>query len=249
MKTLCIPVFSCLALLGALAATGCSDSDPDMPSPEVEDGTDQSSTLDTRNDTTGPVNNNTDTTATGAANQGGGAATQSNRNDTLLAQEGAGQATPTQATAYLEPASSSDVSGTVTFTQQEGGIQIQASVEGLSSGKYGFHVHENGDCSAPDASSAGGHFNPNNTQHGAPSVGPDERHVGDLGNLLVDGQGNAEYQRVDPVISFEGEHSILGKAVVIHRGEDDLESQPSGDAGERIACGIIEPTPENGQRV
>lgn len=147
-----------------------------------------------------------------------------------------------QRTAYaqLAPASDSGVSGTVTFTEQDGGILVEAQVSGLTPGLHGFHVHETGDCSAPDASSAGGHFSPAGDPHGAPTDAPSNRHVGDFGNLEADSTGMSEYSRVDDVIAFEGDNSIIGKAVIIHQEDDDLSSQPSGDAGARVACGVIE---------
>ncbi|MDQ8204357.1 superoxide dismutase family protein [Pelagicoccus sp. SDUM812003] len=141
------------------------------------------------------------------------------------------------AIAELSPASGSDVSGTVTFVEESDGIRVIADVQGISPGPHGFHIHENGDCSAADATSAGGHFNPT----GAPHSGPDaaKRHVGDLGNLDVAQNETASYERVDTHLSFDGATSIIGKAVIIHAARDDLETQPTGAAGERIACGVI----------
>ena len=147
---------------------------------------------------------------------------------------------PRVAVAELAPASGSNVEGTVTFTEQDENILVVAQVRGLEPGRHGFHIHEHGDCSAPDASSAGGHFAPLNDPHGAPSEKPGERHVGDFGNLVADSSGVSEYRREDNVIAFEGERSIIGKAVIIHQEADDLTSQPSGAAGPRIACGVIE---------
>lgn len=131
----------------------------------------------------------------------------------------------------------SDVVGAVMFTEVEGGVRIIADIGGLSPGKHGFHVHEHGDCSAADGSSAGGHFNPTKKKHG----GPDsfERHVGDLGNLTANEFGFAHYDRVDSVISLNGDYSIIGKSIVIHADEDDLATDPSGNSGKRIACGEI----------
>lgn len=142
-----------------------------------------------------------------------------------------------RAVAVLRPTEGNDVHGIVTFTPAEDGIRIVADIEGLSPGKHGFHIHEYGDCSAPDGTSAGGHFNPEDKPHGAP--GDAERHVGDLGNLEADAEGRAHYERVDSLISFTGSHSIIGLAVIIHAGEDDFVSQPTGNAGPRAACGVI----------
>lgn len=142
-----------------------------------------------------------------------------------------------KAVAVLQPAKGHDVHGTVTFTKMEKGIKVVADIKGLNPGKHGFHIHQLGDCRAPDASSAGGHFNPDKTSHGAPT--DEERHVGDLGNVTADENGESHYERIDTYIAFQGAHSIIGRAVVVHAGEDDFTSQPSGAAGPRVACGVI----------
>ncbi len=152
---------------------------------------------------------------------------------------------PQAAEAVLEPTEGNEVSGTVRFTEVDDGIRVEASVVGLSENSlHGFHIHEEGDCSAPDATSAGGHFNPTDTPHGGPDDEPSERHVGDLGNLESDETGQATYDRVDDLLTFEGDASILGRSVIVHADEDDLTSQPVGDAGARLACGIITPVEE-----
>ncbi len=162
-------------------------------------------------------------------------------NTTETATEGGTTETPAKvAVVNLQPTEGNDVSGKVTFTPEPSGVQVVADITGLSPGKHGFHIHENGDCSAPDASSAGGHYAPNNSPHGAPDDPANQRHVGDLGNITADASGNAEYNRVDNIISLDGNNSIVGKAVIVHSGEDDLKSQPSGDAGNRVACGVIQ---------
>jgi Cu-Zn family superoxide dismutase len=142
------------------------------------------------------------------------------------------------AAAKLEPASGSQVRGTVDFYQDAGGIRVDALITGLSPGMHGFHLHEKGDCSAPDAASAGGHFNPTAASHG----GPDSplRHLGDFGNLEADPSGNAHYSKVFPDLSFEGPNSIIDKAVIIHGNADDLKSQPAGNSGPRVACGVVQ---------
>ena len=142
------------------------------------------------------------------------------------------------AIAVLIPTEGNDLQGTVTFIQMSEGVRVQANITGLAAGTaHGFHVHQYGDCSASDGTSAGGHFNP----HGADHAGPDaaSRHVGDLGNIPVNDAGEATYDRVDTQLAFEGESSIIGRAVIVHGGTDDLSSQPSGAAGPRIACGVI----------
>jgi superoxide dismutase, Cu-Zn family len=144
----------------------------------------------------------------------------------------------TKASAILEPTKGYEAKGTVTFTKVDGGIKIVADVEGLTPGKHGFHIHEKGDCTAPDGSSAGGHFNPDGVKHGGPKDAV--RHVGDMGNLIAGKDGKAHYEWVDPLMSFSGPHNIIGRGVIVHGGEDDLVSQPSGNAGPRVACGVIE---------
>lgn len=131
-----------------------------------------------------------------------------------------------------------NISGVVTFTKVPDGIKIVADVNGLKPGKHGFHVHEHGDCSGTDGMKAGGHFNPTNSKHGGPDSA--ERHVGDFGNLEADESGHAHYERVDKLIAFEGANSILEKSIIIHADPDDLETQPTGNSGARIACGKIE---------
>jgi Cu-Zn family superoxide dismutase len=143
----------------------------------------------------------------------------------------------TKAVAVLSSTQGNAVSGVVTFTKVDGGVKIVADVTGLTPGQHGFHVHEFGDCSAPDGASAGGHFNPHHTQHGGPDA--EMRHTGDFGNLDADATGKAHYERVDTVIALEGADSIIGHAVIVHAKADDLKSQPSGNAGARVACGVI----------
>lgn len=142
-----------------------------------------------------------------------------------------------KAIAVLSAASGSHVSGTVTFTKVEGGVKVVAELEGLTPGDHGFHIHEFGDCSAADGASAGGHFNPDNHVHGAPNVV--DRHAGDLGNITADAAGKARYERVDSTISLSGANSIIGHGVIVHAKADDMMTQPTGNAGGRVACGSI----------
>lgn len=143
----------------------------------------------------------------------------------------------TAAVAVLHATKGNSARGIVTFTKEKGGIRVVADIEGLAPGKHGFHIHEYGDCSAPDGTSAGGHFNPQGKPHGAPIS--KNRHVGDLGNITANAEGKAHYEWTDPVISFTGTRSIIGRAIIVHADEDDLKSQPTGNAGPRIACGVI----------
>lgn len=144
----------------------------------------------------------------------------------------------TQAFCVVDAKSGSNVAGAITFIQEKDGLRILADISGLTPGKHGFHIHEHGDCSAADGTSAGGHFNPTNNKHGGPDS--EVRHVGDLGNLEADKFGFAHYDRVDTLIELNGEYSIIGKSIIIHADEDDLVSQPTGNAGARVACGAIQ---------
>jgi Cu-Zn family superoxide dismutase len=142
------------------------------------------------------------------------------------------------ATVVLKPTKGSNVKGTVRFNEIPPNVHIIADVTGLSPGKHGFHIHETGDCSAPDASSAGGHFNPEHKTHGGPDA--TEHHTGDLGNIVADASGRAHYDRTVNFLEIAVDpDTIDGKAVIVHAQEDDLHSQPVGNAGARLACGII----------
>jgi superoxide dismutase, Cu-Zn family len=147
------------------------------------------------------------------------------------------------AAALIQPVGDGTVRGYVIFQEVDGDLQMTANVAGLPPGRRGFHVHEHGSCEpGPDgdpAGAAGGHFAPLGRPHGGPHDPPEERHVGDLGNLVVDQDGTARVTFVDPIVTLEGETGIVGRAVVIHAGEDDLVTQPAGDSGPRIGCGII----------
>lgn len=138
----------------------------------------------------------------------------------------------------LEPRSGSMASGTVTFVQVGNKVRIEAFVTGLTPGEHGFHIHESGDCSAPDAMSAKGHFNPGGKPHGHPQG--HERHAGDLPNLVADASGNASFKGEVSLLTLEeGPYSIIGRSVVVHAAPDDYNSQPAGNSGKRIACGTI----------
>lgn len=142
-----------------------------------------------------------------------------------------------KAVCILYPTQGNKVSGTVTFTQAEGGVRVVADVEGLAKGRHGFHIHEFGDCSAPDGTSAGGHFNPAAMNHGAPM--DMTRHAGDMGNLEAGDDGKAHLDYVDRMMTLEGPNSIIGRSLIVHKNEDDLKTQPTGNAGPRVACGVI----------
>jgi Cu-Zn family superoxide dismutase len=149
----------------------------------------------------------------------------------------AGMAKATKGVAVVHALGDHKVSGKVTFTQTDEGVEIVAELTGLHPGEHGFHVHEFGDCSMADGKCAGGHFNPTGAPHGGPDSA--KRHVGDLGNIKADGEGKATYKRVDKLIALNGPHSVIGRSVIIHAKADDLKTQPPGDAGDRIGCGTI----------
>ncbi len=145
-----------------------------------------------------------------------------------------------RAEAALASASGSLVSGRVVLLPAMQGVRITGTVGGLRrNGSFGFHVHERGDCSAADASSAGGHFNPQSSPHGRAGAGA--HHLGDMDNLSADAEGVAQVDVVLQGAALGGgtPADILGKAIVVHADPDDYRSQPAGNAGARLACGVI----------
>ena len=145
--------------------------------------------------------------------------------------------------AEVDELDGSGVTGSVEFVDLGDAVEVRYNLSGLTPGEHGFHLHQTGAC-GPDstgtpAGAAGGHFNPLSSEHGAPSAAPAQRHAGDLGNILAEATGQALGVRIDSVLSFEGPTAILGKAVLVHGGTDDLTSQPSGDAGPRVGCGVV----------
>lgn len=141
------------------------------------------------------------------------------------------------AVAELQARSGSTVSGTVSFTPAGDKLRVEVRASGVAPGEHGFHVHEVGDCSAPDASSAKGHFNPMAKMHG--HHGGDERHAGDMPNLVADASGNVTYRAEVSMLSLSGPNGIVGRSVVVHADPDDYKSQPAGNSGKRVACGVI----------
>src|SRR5690606_7007848 len=150
-----------------------------------------------------------------------------------------GDAAAQSVSVELQSAEGQSVAGTLTFASSADGVTVSGEISGLTPGKHGFHVHEKGECAPPDFTSAGGHFNPTHKDHGAPA--DEQRHAGDLGNLEVGSDGKVQVQATltDVTLAEGGENSLLGKAIVVHAGEDDLKTQPSGDSGARVACGVI----------
>ena len=160
---------------------------------------------------------------------------------TFAVAAGVAQAATSGAVAELKPTQGNTVTGTVRFTQQDGKLQIDAEIKGLAPGVHGFHLHEKGDCSAPDGTSAGGHFNPAGHQHGAPTASV--RHGGDFGNITADASGNASLHLTVPSsdISLDAgaAGNVVGRGVIVHADPDDFVTQPTGNAGKRLACGVV----------
>ena len=144
------------------------------------------------------------------------------------------------ASVRLAPTQGHDASGSLTLTSEGSAVHVAGTLQGLTpNAEFGFHIHEKGDCSAPDASSAGPHFNPSSSQHGNPSADP--HHAGDMLNVKSDAQGAAQVDaQATGVTLASGEpNDVMGKAVVLHEKADDYKTQPSGNSGARIACGVI----------
>ena len=147
---------------------------------------------------------------------------------------------PTGVTVQLEPRSGSQVRGSVRLTPHGDGLWVQAEIEGLQAlAEHGFHVHERGDCSAPDGSSAGGHFNPHGAPHGQAGAPGHAHHAGDMPNLRADSAGRARYSAALAGLTLDGPNGVRGRSVVVHRDADDYRSQPAGNSGPRIACAVI----------
>ena len=153
------------------------------------------------------------------------------------------------ATLPADDATGAPPAGTLMFEVADGGVRMTGGLTGLDpDATHAMHIHETGDCSAPDFSSAGGHFNPDDAPHGD-RAGAGPHHAGDMPNQVADAAGNSRVDRVldDVTLGSGGADDIIGKAVVVHEKADDYTTQPSGDAGGRIACGVIEaatPAPE-----
>lgn len=142
----------------------------------------------------------------------------------------------------LQAVSDSKLSGNVVFTEEDGEVSMTAIISGLSEGTHAIHIHEKGDCSAADGKSAGGHWNPTDEPHGEWG-NAEGYHKGDIGNFEVDANGNGtvNFSTDEWCIGCGDEKKdLLGKAVIVHDGVDDYTSQPSGAAGTRVGCGVIQ---------
>ncbi|HWW62792.1 MAG TPA: superoxide dismutase family protein [Thermoanaerobaculia bacterium] len=146
------------------------------------------------------------------------------------------------ATVTLTPTSGNTAQGAVTFRQlKTGQVEVEVNLTGVPSGTHGFHLHEKGDC-GDNGNAAGGHFNPSSMAHGAPDA--TSHHAGDFGNVTADDSGNVRVTRtVNGITVTAGPNSVVGHAVILHANADDLVTQPSGNAGPRIACGVVLGTP------
>jgi len=146
------------------------------------------------------------------------------------------------ASATLSSTSGSNASGTVTLTQLgDGSVRVAIDLTGVPPGVHGFHIHDKGDC-GDNGNAAGGHFNPAATSHGAPSVDP--HHAGDFGNVTADADGRVHSEFTTRSVTLDaGPNSAVGHAVILHANPDDLVTQPTGNAGARIACGIVQMNP------
>ena len=146
------------------------------------------------------------------------------------------------ATASLKGGEGAD-HGTVTLTQTPAGVLLVAELKGVPAGEHGFHIHETGKCDAPDFKSAGGHYNPTDAKHGFMVEGGP--HAGDMPNFTQpEGSDTLAFEVLNAMVSLDedAEGTLMdedGSAIIIHSGADDYESQPSGDAGSRIACGVV----------
>ena len=144
-----------------------------------------------------------------------------------------------QAMARIISASGTKVQGNALFTQlPAGGVKTEVWIENATPGTHGLHIHEKGDCSAPDATSAGGHFNAAGNPHAAPA--DQARHNGDLGNIEVGADGKGHLEITSNLLTVSpGPDSVVGRSVIFHEKADDLKTQPTGNAGGRVACGVI----------
>jgi len=141
-----------------------------------------------------------------------------------------------KAVAILYPTKASKVQGSVTFKQTDGTMHVHAEISGLAPGDHGFHIHEFGVWSE-DGLAAGGHYNPTHEKHAG--IDTPKRHIGDLGNITANENGNATVDLDDPSLTFHGPTSIIGRGLVVHEKADDFKTQPTGNAGGRVAVGVI----------
>jgi len=145
-----------------------------------------------------------------------------------------------EAAAQVAPTQGNTVTGALALSSSPQGVHITGAIQGLKpNAEFGFHIHEKGDCSAPDGSSAGGHFNPTQAQHGNPTG--TTHHAGDMVNIQSNAEGVAQVDTTASGTTLHGDPTtdVMGKAIVVHEGPDDYATQPSGNSGKRVACGVI----------
>ena len=232
-----------LTLGVALALTGCGGND-------VPPGNNNTSIVKTEPDDTVPTNDtatagrelgdNPAAAEAGSRSTADGAFAVTEDDVTPDEYKRSGGSDPAAiAYATLQPTEGNTVNGVVAIIQPDSSdtVRITGKIVNLTPGAHGFHIHENGDCTTPDASSAGEHFNPTGTSHGdrAASV----RHVGDMGNIVADAEGTATFDFMETQAMFNGANSVVGKSFIVHSLPDDFMTQPSGNSGQRLACGVI----------
>jgi Cu-Zn family superoxide dismutase len=152
----------------------------------------------------------------------------------------ASMSTGPSASATLSSTSGSTATGTVKLAQlSDGSVRVTADLTGVPPGTHGFHVHVKGDC-GDYGNAAGGHFNPHTTEHGAPSADQQHHHAGDFGNVIADASGRVHTQfETFSITVAPGPTSAVGHAIILHANPDDLVTQPTGNAGAHIACGVV----------
>lgn len=152
---------------------------------------------------------------------------------------GGGGSASAMASAMLEAKSMSNVSGTATFTEMNGMVMLTVSIQGAPPGEHAVHIHDMGDCSDPGAMNAGGHWNPDMTMHGKWGMAP--FHLGDIGNIMIgqDGTGSLTLETNLWTVGSGGKNDVAGHALMMHEKADDFMTQPTGNAGARIGCGVI----------
>jgi Cu-Zn family superoxide dismutase len=217
-------VAAILASVAATAAASCAQTAPT----NTPVGSTTTATTATAAPTTTPAT--TDTSSTSSDGDAGTAA---------ATPEAAAPAGPT-ASATLDSKSGTTITGTAQFVESNGGVVVTVNVKGAAPGDHGVHLHETPDCSSADAKSAGGHWNPDNMQHGGPTS--PSHHAGDFGNITVGADGTGTLTLTMPGLTVApGTHSVVGHAIVVHANADDLKSQTPtpGNAGARGACGVI----------
>jgi superoxide dismutase, Cu-Zn family len=145
------------------------------------------------------------------------------------------------AQAQLKPTAGNATTGLLTVVQHAEHLSVSLHAQGVPAGLHGFHVHEHGDCSSADGSSAGGHFNPTKEEHGGPHAM--HHHVGDFGNVMADANGNVDFTIDIPLSQLTldpaAPNALAGRSVILHAIADDLQTQPTGNSGARLACGVV----------